>query len=250
MAVSKRVRFEVLRRDEHTCQYCGGRAPDVVLHIDHVIPVSLGGEDKPGNLVAACKDCNSGKSSIAPDSPLVQSVSDQAAAYVLGMQDKLTRFRGQVESFSDYLYEFTEAWSAWSAPSGELRALPDDYELSLFRWHSMGIPVRAITLAIPKAMVKRGVRGDNPEFTYMAGIVWNMFNDLQIDYTTTDQTCAVYTSGEAEEFAASEYSAGHKAGYSRGAGDLLGALESRDFVGHHIDGTTSSFTRNFGALIG
>lgn len=54
MAVSKRTRYEVLRRDNHTCRYCGGSAPDVRLTVDHVLPVTLGGSDDPSNLVAAC----------------------------------------------------------------------------------------------------------------------------------------------------------------------------------------------------
>ena len=41
MAVSKRLRYEILRRDNHTCRYCGESAPDVKLTIDHVVPVSL-----------------------------------------------------------------------------------------------------------------------------------------------------------------------------------------------------------------
>lgn len=65
MPVTKRVRFEVLRRDNHTCHYCGARAPEVA--IDHVVPVALGGSDNPENLVAACAPCNSGKSSATPD---------------------------------------------------------------------------------------------------------------------------------------------------------------------------------------
>lgn len=40
MAVSKRTRFEVLRRDDFTCRYC--RSKDSELHVDHVTPVSLG----------------------------------------------------------------------------------------------------------------------------------------------------------------------------------------------------------------
>jgi 5-methylcytosine-specific restriction endonuclease McrA len=39
MAVSKRTRYEVLRRDNHACRYCGGIAPDVILTVDHVTPV-------------------------------------------------------------------------------------------------------------------------------------------------------------------------------------------------------------------
>src|SRR4051794_41151740 len=110
MAVTKRTRFEVLRRDNHTCQYCGAKAPDVVLHIDHVMPVSLGGDDKPGNLVTACKDCNAGKASITPDSPLVAGLSDRAAAYALGMQDKMTRFRADFEALEGYEESFRDVW--------------------------------------------------------------------------------------------------------------------------------------------
>src|SRR5438045_6265774 len=32
------LRFEVFRRDDFTCQYCGRRAPEVILHADHVRP--------------------------------------------------------------------------------------------------------------------------------------------------------------------------------------------------------------------
>ena len=39
MAVTKRVRFEVLRRDEYTCRYC--RSKENELTIDHVVPVTL-----------------------------------------------------------------------------------------------------------------------------------------------------------------------------------------------------------------
>src|SRR5690242_10107126 len=71
MAVSKRTRYEVLTRDNHTCRYCGGVAPDVVLTVDHVVPTALGGSDKPDNLVAACKDCNAGKASTSPSASTV-----------------------------------------------------------------------------------------------------------------------------------------------------------------------------------
>lgn len=71
MAVSKRLRFEVLKRDNHTCAYCGRSAPEVVLQVDHIVPTVLGGSDKPSNLTTACRDCNSGKSSSqAEDRPV------------------------------------------------------------------------------------------------------------------------------------------------------------------------------------
>lgn len=63
-AISKRTRFEVLKRDSFTCQYCGKMPPDTTLHIDHIKPVSKGGTNGMLNLVTSCVDCNLGKSNI------------------------------------------------------------------------------------------------------------------------------------------------------------------------------------------
>ena len=56
------LRFKVLQRDGFRCRYCGRAAPEVRLHIDHVVPVAAGGETVEGNLMTACEDCNLGKS--------------------------------------------------------------------------------------------------------------------------------------------------------------------------------------------
>jgi len=55
------VRFDVLRRDEFTCKYCGRQSPVVILEVDHLVPVAKGGTDSQDNLVTACFDCNRGK---------------------------------------------------------------------------------------------------------------------------------------------------------------------------------------------
>lgn len=60
-SISKTVRFEVFKRDAFTCQYCGAKAPEVILHCDHINPVALGGQNDILNLVTACSDCNGGK---------------------------------------------------------------------------------------------------------------------------------------------------------------------------------------------
>ena len=59
--LSKKIRFEVFKRDGFTCQYCGRMAPDVVLEVDHINPVANGGENDIMNLVTSCQDCNRGK---------------------------------------------------------------------------------------------------------------------------------------------------------------------------------------------
>lgn len=77
MAVSKRLRYEILRRDNHACRYCGATAPGTKLAVDHVIPQSLGGSDKPENLVASCADCNAGKTSSMPNAMPVADVEQE-----------------------------------------------------------------------------------------------------------------------------------------------------------------------------
>ena len=57
----QKLRFNTLKRDNFTCQYCGRKAPEVKLHIDHKIPKSKGGLDELNNLITACEDCNLGK---------------------------------------------------------------------------------------------------------------------------------------------------------------------------------------------
>ncbi len=59
--ISKKVRFEVFKRDRFTCQYCGRKAPDILLQLDHIEPVAKGGTDDIINLVTSCFDCNMGK---------------------------------------------------------------------------------------------------------------------------------------------------------------------------------------------
>ncbi|MDR0604475.1 MAG: HNH endonuclease [Bacteroidales bacterium] len=62
--ISFRMRFTILMRDGFTCKTCG-RSPlknlNVVLHVDHIIPWSKGGETIPENLETKCEKCNLGK---------------------------------------------------------------------------------------------------------------------------------------------------------------------------------------------
>lgn len=61
-AISKKTRFEVFKRDGFKCMYCGQSSPSVVLNVDHIHPVSKGGDNDILNLITSCFDCNAGKS--------------------------------------------------------------------------------------------------------------------------------------------------------------------------------------------
>jgi 5-methylcytosine-specific restriction endonuclease McrA len=47
----------LLEQFEHRCAYCAAPATTW----DHVVPVSNGGQTRPGNIVPACRSCNSSK---------------------------------------------------------------------------------------------------------------------------------------------------------------------------------------------
>ena len=78
--LSKKTRFEVFKRDSFTCQYCGAKAPEVILHVDHIRPVDDGGENDILNLITSCQGCNSGKGArVLGDSSVVQKQHSQLA---------------------------------------------------------------------------------------------------------------------------------------------------------------------------
>lgn len=57
------LRYNILKRDNFRCQICGSNAQDgVKLHVDHIVPVSKGGQTIETNLRTLCDRCNLGKS--------------------------------------------------------------------------------------------------------------------------------------------------------------------------------------------
>lgn len=60
-ALSKKLRFDVFKRDLFTCQYCGQKPPAVILEVDHIVAVVVGGTNQMDNLATACFTCNRGK---------------------------------------------------------------------------------------------------------------------------------------------------------------------------------------------
>lgn len=177
MAVSKRIRYEILRRDNNTCRYC--HATDSPLTVDHVVPVALGGSDDPSNLVAACKDCNAGKTSSSPDGHLVAQVADDAVRWSAAMRaaaDEYVRASDKREIVYGHLYDH---WNAQSSAYRWGRAeIGDDYGLSVDQWTAAGAPVRLMEEAITRAMQTSSVSNQNV-WRYTCGIVWTRVKQMQ-----------------------------------------------------------------------
>lgn len=125
-AIRKSVRFEVLKRDSFTCQYCGQKAPDVVLQVDHITPVADGGTNDILNLVTSCRECNAGKSDRRlSDDSVVQKCRAQA--------DDLQSRRQQVELISRWHIGLAgiDAEAVDALEAFWLRAIGADEETSL-----------------------------------------------------------------------------------------------------------------------
>lgn len=221
--VSKRTRYEVLNRDGFACQYCGGKAPDVKLAIDHVIPVALGGDNKPSNLVTACVDCNAGKGASNPDSDLVQRLSAEAATYALEMANKYAAISQRLADEEAMLHLFDVTW-------GDQAPVPHDYRQSVRRFHRMGVPPSLVEYAIETAMGANHVYPAS-KFKYMAGVIYRTLEQEDVSFTLGDKKVRLYTEAE--------YTARGSQSYQDGAHDWGNYVEAKaqytDPLARHID---------------
>lgn len=177
--VSKRLRFEILRRDNHQCRYCGAGAPDVELRIDHVIPEALGGPTMPDNLVTACEPCNSGKSSMAPDAPVVDDVALSALRWRDAMRAAAATLEAELAEEDARNDAFRAEWARYTITgTDQSLPLPADWEASVTRLRAAGLTDQLMSHAVAAAMGAAGVQPEN-RFRYFCGVAWNQVNRLQ-----------------------------------------------------------------------
>lgn len=166
--VRKSVRFEVFKRDSFTCQYCGEKAPEVVLELDHITPVSKGGTSDIINLVTSCRSCNSGKSD--------RTLSDATAvAKSRAQAEQLEERRQQLKMIADWhlslvdmqsssVSQLETLWlSAIRAPEGT--RLLDHGRVELEKWlrrHGFERVCQGIVRAANK-VIQHGMLDDEEE---------------------------------------------------------------------------------------
>lgn len=181
MAVSKRLRYEILRRDQHTCRYCGASAPAVPLRVDHVTPVALGGTDTPDNLVTSCEPCNSGKSSATVDSSVVANVSDDALRWAAAMEQAAANLQELEKPKDEYRDAFLAEWNRWTVGKEEKPVeLPVDWKLSIERFRVAGITAWMWADIVDIGMANQKVKPENT-FKYCCGVAWNKVDELHAE---------------------------------------------------------------------
>ncbi len=182
MPVSKRLRYEVLRRDNHTCRYCGASAPDVRLTVDHVVPATLGGSDGPENLVAACADCNSGKSASPADASLINDVEQDAIRWARAMtlaQDNAAR---QYQEDREYLQKVRRQFlEAWCRRMGDTWGIPGDFMDSLLQMVDSGLDSPGISEALDATERRVKAYPLRDVWAYFCGVGWRIARKRQED---------------------------------------------------------------------
>jgi hypothetical protein len=169
--ISTRQRFEIFKRDDFTCQYCGAHPPIVILHVDHIIPVSKNGGNEKENLITSCSKCNLGKSNI-PLTKITASINlnqedlkekeKQLKEYYKLIEQKRLRIDKEVFEVASILN------SCYS------ESLKRDYYLTIKTFIEKIGFYEALD-AMEKAVVKCNV--EKYAFKYFCGICWNIIKN-------------------------------------------------------------------------
>ena len=138
--ISKKLRFEIFKRDHFKCQYCGEMAPDVVLNVDHIVPIAEGGDNDILNLITACFDCNSGKSDIMlTDRKEVQKQQEKLKI--------LAEKKEQLELMLEWRTELDDLTNfEISIAENEIRKYTDVFTLSETNRHRMKLLIQKYSL--------------------------------------------------------------------------------------------------------
>lgn len=178
MAVSKRLRYEILRRDNHTCRYCGRTSVETRLTVDHVVPTALGGSDEPSNLVTACADCNAGKSASSPDAAIVSDVAEDALRWATALKAVADEAVADLAARQAHRDAFLSRWNAWSFGGKGLKVpLPAGWERSVDNFLAAGLPLPLLLESIETAMSASKVSAEQT-FRYMCGIAWSRIREM------------------------------------------------------------------------
>lgn len=178
MAVNRRLRFEILRRDGYACRYCGAKAPGAHIEVDHVQPSALGGSDTPDNLVAACSACNGGKAATPLDAPLVAQVNEDALRWQRAMVRAREMEEAEEVDAADLATAFVEHWCRYRLPNGDTVAVDESWEDSIRQFTKAGLSLDDLTRAVDAAMAKPRVSA-NLRWRYFCGVAWRTLSDRQ-----------------------------------------------------------------------
>ena len=171
--LSKKLRFEVFKRDGFACQYCGAHPPDVLLEIDHIIPVKEGGDNDESNLFTACIDCNRGKGA----TPLCSAPKTLAekAEEIKEREAQLLGYRQIVQQRADRIED--DMWAVADAlvKEASTKGMQRDWLYGIKTFVKQ-LPLDVVLDAAELAYARKPY-SDQQRFKYFCGICWNKIRE-------------------------------------------------------------------------
>jgi hypothetical protein len=146
--------------------------------VDHVVPTALGGSDDPTNLVAACKDCNAGKSASNPDAPLVADVAADTLRWGKAIEQAAAGMLADLATRDELRGQFAAKWNSWKTSAGESPDLPGGWQRSIDNFIGAGLPMPLLLECVDIAMGNDKLTWPNI-FRYMCGVAWGRVTELQ-----------------------------------------------------------------------
>jgi 5-methylcytosine-specific restriction endonuclease McrA len=70
----RKSQWWLTKLNQGICHYCGGKFPAKDLTMDHIVPIARGGKSTQGNIVPACKTCNTSKKLSTPAEELFKKL--------------------------------------------------------------------------------------------------------------------------------------------------------------------------------
>lgn len=167
--LSKKLRFDVFKRDEFTCQYCGAIPPTVILHVDHIVSVKDGGSNDMDNLLTSCESCNLGKGA-RPLTDIPASLKDRARD-IAEKEEQLAGYNKILLNKASRIED--QAWMVVSALENYSHV--ESYNRKRFesikRFVEL-LPVSVVIEAADATLAKWGSADRDRAFRYFCGICW------------------------------------------------------------------------------
>lgn len=167
--LSKKLRFEVFKRDFFTCSYCGCTPPETTLEVDHIDPVSKGGTNDINNLVTSCFDCNRGKGAV-PLYSVPSSVAENLEA-IKEKEVQIKEYRKFVSQIKRRKARDVNKVAKIYSGYFEKYQLSEYFKKNSIRQFIEKLPLHEVEEAMEKACSYVGDSDDS--IKYFCGICWN-----------------------------------------------------------------------------
>lgn len=175
-AISKKLRFEIFKRDKFKCKYCGeDPSRGIILNIDHIIPVAKGGTNDELNLITACFDCNAGKSD--------RELSSVSNLKINIDKNALKEYKEQIKVYFDYLNEKTaivdQSVDLVLQNIGDAKADFNETQRNSIKIFIKKLNLESVIEYSMLSSAKMGTRSSYTKFKYLCGICHNKIKSLE-----------------------------------------------------------------------